>query len=159
MATSKSNDSDPFAAALRILTGRDRSEAELSEKLRQLGFSAAEIAEAVGKCLDYNYLNDQRYALERAKSLLRRGRSVGRKAILDLQRRGIDESTARQALELASEEFDNEQILCELLQRRFRDFNYQTANEKLRRRVVGYFQRRGFSLDEIFTVLKKESKD
>lgn len=158
MATSNSNVSDPFATALRLLTGRDRSEAELSAKLRQLGFSAPEIAATLEKCRGYNYLNDQRYALERARALLRNGRGVGRKVLLDLRRRGIDETTAIQALEEASGEFETTQLLHDQLQRRFPDFDYQTADERLRRRVVSFFQRRGFTLGEIFQVIKGESE-
>jgi len=153
-ATSNSNASDAFATALRLLTGRDRSAAELSNKLRQLGFCAPEIDSAIEKCRDYNYLNDQRYALERSRALLRSGRGVGRKILLDLRRRGIDEATANQALDEASQEFATNQLLQEQLQRRFPNFDYQSADQNLRRRVVSYFQRRGFTLDEIFSIIK-----
>lgn len=156
MATSSSNASDPFATALRLLTGRDRSEAELSAKLRQLGFSALEIDTTIAKCRDYNYLNDQRYALERARALFRSGKGVGHKVLLDLRRRGIDEATAVQALEETSSEFETRQLLREQLQRRFPNFDYLAADDKLKRRVISYFQRRGFVLGEIFSVLKGE---
>lgn len=156
MATSSSNASDPFATALRLLTGRERSEAELSAKLRQLGFSATDIETAIAKCRDYNYLNDQRYALERARALFRTGRGVGYKVLLDLRHRGIDEPTAIQALEQANSEFETSQLLRDQLQRRFPNFEYLTADDKLKRRVVSHFQRRGFALGEIFSVLKDE---
>ena len=156
MATSSSNDSDAFATALRLLTGRDRSEAELSAKLKQLGFSAAEIETALEKCRGYNYLNDQRYALERARALLRNGKGVGRKVLFDLRRKGIDEATASQALETLESEFDTVQLLSEQLERRFPNFNYHQADERQRRKVVSYFQRRGFSLGEIFQVIKTD---
>jgi regulatory protein len=158
MGTSNSNASDPFAAALRLLTGRDRSEAELSAKLRQLGFSASEIETAIEKCREYNYLDDQRYARERAKSLLRNGKGVGRKVLLDLRRKGIDEVTAVQALEAANEEFASDQLLRDQLQRRFPEFDYQTAEERQRRRVISFLQRRGFTLGEIFSVIKHQTK-
>ncbi len=152
---SKSSVSDPFATALKLLTRRDRSEAELRDKLRQLGFSACAIESCIEKCRDYNYLDDQRYALERARALLRSGRGVGRKVLLDLRRRGIDETTAQQALETSSAEFPPEQLLRDQLERRFPDFDYAAADEAERRRVVGFFQRRGFSWGEIFTLLKE----
>jgi len=157
MATSSSNASDPFAAALRLLTGRDRSEAELSAKLQQLGFSASAIETTIEKCREYKYLDDRRYALERARSLLRNGKGVGRKVLLDLRRKGIDEAIAAQALETASEEFASDQLLREQLLRRFPDFDYYSANQRQRRRVISYFQRRGFSLDEIFSVIKQQA--
>jgi len=156
MATSNSSGSDPFASALRLLTGRDRSEVELSAKLRQLGFSAAEIEATIAKCREYNYLNDQRYAIERARSLFRSGRGVGRKVLLELRRRGIDEATATEALEQITNEFEISALLTEQLQKRFPDFDYQSADEKQRRRVISFFQRRGFALGEIFQILKQQ---
>ena len=158
MTASKSTGSDPFAAALRLLTGRDRSEAELREKLKQRGFSAATITATIEKCRDYKYVDDRRYALERSRALLRSGRGVGAKILLDLRRRGIDETTASQALEAAGSEFDPDQLLREQLQRRFPDFRYAGAEAKQRRRVVSFLQRRGFSLGQIFNILKHETE-
>ncbi|SHJ73607.1 regulatory protein [Malonomonas rubra DSM 5091] len=158
MATSNSKDSDIFATALRLLTGRDRSEAELTAKLKQLGFSASAIDGCLEKCREYNYLNDERYATERARALMRSGKGVGRKVLLDLRRRGIDDATAEQALEKIGQEFETDQLLRQQLERKFPGFDYQAANEKQRRRVVSYFQRRGFGLGEIFQVIKKVPK-
>ncbi|HEY5673647.1 MAG TPA: regulatory protein RecX [Malonomonas sp.] len=154
MATSTSSGADPFAAALRLLTGRDRSEAELRDKLKQFGFSAEAIATAIEKCREYNYLDDRRYALERSRAMLRSGRGVGIKILLELRRRGIDEATATAALETAAAEFDSEQLLRDQLQLRFPGFCYVTADAKQRRRVVSFFQRRGFSLELIFNLLR-----
>ena len=158
MATSNSKDSDAFAAALRVLTRADRSEAELRNKLKQFGFSAPAIDCAVEKCLDYKYLDDSRYALERARSMFRSGRGIGQRVLLDLRRRGIDGATAGQALETVSTEFAVDRLLREQLERRFPDFNYHNSDERQRRRVISYFQRRGFKLGEIFSVLKAEAE-
>ena len=157
MARSRSNASDPFAAALRLLTLRDRSEAELRRKLKQFGFSLSAIDEAVDKCLEYAYLDDSRYAKERARTLMRSGRAVGQKIRQDLYRRGLSEALIHQALEYVESELSAEQILQDQLERRFPDFDYSTADEKHRRRVVSYFQRRGFHLDQIFACIKNPS--
>lgn len=158
MDRSKSNDSKSFAAALRLLTRRDRSETELRQKLERFGFSHPAIEAAVKQCKDYNYLNDDRYAVERARSLMRTGRGVGRKIKLDLQRRGIEATIIDQALETAEKEFPTDHILREQLTRRFPSFNYFTADNREKRRVIGFFQRRGFSLEEIFIILKEDSE-
>ncbi len=154
MAKSKSNASDPFASALRLLSSRDMSEAELRRKLARFGFSTHEIDDAVSKCREYDYLDDQRYALLRARSLAQSGKGVGRKIVLDLKQRGIDETTACQALEKIAIETPPEQVMRDLLERRFSNFNYHQAEDRERRRVVGYLLRRGFSLDLIFSVLR-----
>lgn len=150
---SKSTASDACAAALRLLTGRDFSEAGLRKKLLQLGFSAENVEAACRYCHQYRYLDDQRYALERARQLMRSGRGIGRKILYDLRQRGIDEHTAAAALEQVGEEFDPLALLREQLQLRFPGFVYHQADEKLKRRVFSYFQRRGYRLDQLFTVL------
>ena len=156
MDKSKSNASRAFSAALRLLTRRDRSETELRQKLEQFGFSLAAINTAIEKCREYNYLDDSRYATERARSLMRNGRGVGRKISLDLHRRGIEETLIQQAISTAEEEFSPTNLLQEQLHRRFPNFNYTTADNRERRRVIGFFQRRGFNLDQIFSVIKNE---
>lgn len=155
MARSNSNASDPFAAALRLLTRRDRSEAELRDKLSQFGFSASAIDATLERCRACNYLDDRRYALHRARALIRTGRGVGKKVLLDLQRRGIDAETAEQALAEAMKEHSTQQLLVDLLDRRFPGFDFSAAEERERRRVISYLQRRGFPLGEIFSALNQ----
>ena len=157
MDKSKSKDSNAFAAALRILTRRDRSETELRKKLKQFGFSLPAIETAIEKCREYNYLDDNRYATERARALMRSGRGVGAKILLDLRRRGVDEAITRHALEVVEKEFSACDLLREQLNRRFPNFNYANASNRERQRVIGFFQRRGFSLEQVFTILKEES--
>lgn len=159
MRNSRSTATNPRATALRLLTSRDRSEAELKQKMLQLGFSAEQAEDARKYCLEYGYLNDQRYALERTRMLMRNGRGVGTKILQDLRQRGIDEQYAQAALEQASEEFDTFELLKQQLERRFPGFNYRQAEEKLKRRVVSYFQRRGYHLDQIFSVLNTHRDD
>lgn len=153
MRNSKSTAPDPRATALRLLTGRDRTEAELQKKLLQLGFSAEQAEDARDYCREYGYLDDRRYALERSRMLMRSGRGVGSKILFDLRKRGINDTIARTALEQAGEEFDAHALLKEQLERRFPDFSYSQADNKLKRRVVSYFQRRGYRLEQIFSVL------
>jgi regulatory protein len=151
---SKSNVSDLLARALRILGRRDHSEAELRQKLERFGFSASVLDEVIERCYSYNYLNDERYAQVKSREMLRNGRGVGPKILFELRRRGIKENLAHAALQSASEEIPPEEVFRQQLERRFPNFNYAAANDKERRRVVGYFQRRGFDLGTIFNLLK-----
>ncbi len=155
MTKSKSSASDPFPAALRLLTRCDRSETELRQKLEQRGYSSSAIDTAISKCREYNYLDDRRYAAERARSMMRSGRGVGPRIMLELRRRGIDETTARQAVEAAESELFTDQVLHDLLSRRFPTFDYATADDRERRRLIGFFQRRGFTLEQIFSLIKE----
>ncbi len=154
MAKSKSNASDLFARALRILGRRDHSEAELRQKLERYDFPTSAIDETIERCYSYNYLNDKRYAQAKSREMLRNGRGVGPRILLELRRRGIKESLAHEALQSATEEIPPEDIFLQQLERRFAGFSYTEASDKERRRVVSYFQRRGFDLGTIFTLLK-----
>ncbi|MFO7766606.1 MAG: regulatory protein RecX [Pelovirga sp.] len=157
MTPPRSNASDAFSVALRLLSRCDRSEAQLREKLKQRGFTGNAIAATIERCYHYNYLDDQRYALMRARELMRSGKGVGGRILRDLHQRGIDEETAHAALDQATEEFSLEDLFQQQLSRRFPAFCYAAASAKERRRVVNYFQRRGFPLEDIFTWLKQTS--
>ena len=151
---SKSNASDLFARAVRILGRRDHSEAELRQKIERFGFSASVVDEVIDRCYSYNYLDDERYAQAKSREMLRNGRGVGPRILLELRRRGIKESLAHQALQSATQEITPEEVFLQQLERRFANFNYSAASDKERRRVVSYFQRRGFELGTIFSLLK-----
>ena len=155
MTPPTSNASDAFSVALRLLSRCDRSEAQIREKLKQRGFAADEIATAIERCHHYRYLDDHRYALTRARALMRTGKGVGGRILRDLRQRGIDDNTARTALDQVADEFSLEGLFQQERTRRFPTFCYSTASAKERRRVVSYFQRRGFPLDDIFTWLKQ----
>ncbi len=155
METLKSNVSELFAHAVRILGRRDHSETELRQKLKKFGFSAEATDETIERCYHYDYLDDNRYAHARCREMLRNGRGVGPKVLLELRRRGIKDSLAHEALQAAIEEISPEEVFLQQLERRFAGFCYREASDKERRRVLNYFQRRGFDLGTIFSLLKK----
>ena len=147
---------DPWPAALRILTGRDYSQAELRRRLLDKGFEPALTDEALRRCLELGYLDDARYALNRANSLMARGRAVGHRILADLQQHGVSKEIACQALDKARETCNENQLLASLVERRFPDFNYNSAPAKERRRVVNFLQRRGFTIDCIMDLLTRK---
>lgn len=148
--------SDPWPAALRILTRRDYSLAELRQRLVDKGFEQGRIDEVLQRCLALGYLDDARYALNRATSLLSRGRAVGPRILADLRRHGVSEELACQALDKARAACDEDQLLRSLLERRFPDFQYDSAPARERRRVVNFLQRRGFALGRIMAQLTRK---
>jgi regulatory protein len=152
----KPDGTDPWPAALRILTRRDHSQLELRQRLTDKGFDPTRIDDALQRCLELGYLDDDRYALNRAISLMNQGRAVGKRVLLDLRQHGVNEETAIRALEKAREACDEEHLLASLLERRFADFNYNSAPAKERRRVVHFLQRRGFSIDRIMSQLTRK---
>ena len=152
----KPDRTDPWPAALRILTRRDYSQSELRQRLTDKGFDPERIESALQRCLELGYLDDARYALNRATSLMNQGRAVGKRVLLDLRQHGVNEETANRALQQAREACDEEQLLASLLERRFANFNYDSAPAKERRRVVHFLQRRGFTIDRIMAQLTRK---
>ncbi|MBD1401515.1 regulatory protein RecX [Pelovirga terrestris] len=157
MTIPPSSASDAFSVALRLLGRCDRSEAQIREKLKQRGFSSSAIATAIERCYDYRYLDDRRYALGRARSLMCNGKGVGGRILADLRQRGITDELARAALDEVSSEFRLEDLFHQELSRRFPNFCYGSASANERRRLINYFQRRGFALCDIFTWLQQTS--
>jgi regulatory protein len=147
---------DPWSAALRWLTRRDYSHAELRQRLLDKGFDPTGIEKALQRCLEHGYLDDARYARNRAASLMAQGRAVGPRILADLRQHGIDEDLACQALELARAACDEDELLRQLLGRRFPAFDYDSAPAKERRRVVHFLQRRGFPLGRIMAQLTRK---
>lgn len=146
----------PLAAALRLIAFRDRSEQDLAGRLRRKGYDETAICTTLQRCRELGYLDDIRFARQRAKILMSSGRAVGSRLLAELKQQGLDEQTARTAIAEVDDEIDQEQLLADTLQRRFADFCYAEADDRQRRRVIQYFLRRGFTLTRILTLLKEE---
>ncbi len=148
--------SDPWPVALRLLTRCDRSTAELRNKLLDRDFAVDRVEATLERCRELGYLDDARFAARRAASLMNQGRAVGHRILADLRRCGISEELAARALETARSEHDEDRILASLVERRFPGFDYDTAPEREKRRVVHFLQRRGFPLGLIMDRLKRK---
>ena len=146
-------------AALNLLARRDHSSVELSRKLAAKGFPAEEIEAALSRLHGLCYLDDRRYAEQWAIRAVREGTAVGPRLRLELRRRGIPQEIAESAMAAAVESLDERQALGELLRRRFAGFDAATATQQEKRRIVGWFQRRGFSLAAIFDTLRVAGED
>jgi regulatory protein len=114
--------SEAIAAALRLLTHRSRSEQELTTRLRDKGFAPPSIEAALERCRHWGYLNDERFALERSRRLLREGKAVGWRLQADLRQRGLSDELARTAAETAGRELPVRELLAKVLARRFPTF-------------------------------------
>jgi regulatory protein len=152
----KTGRGSPWATALRILTRSDHSQAELRKRLANQGYDAEPIEATLQRCLALGYLDDERYAMTRAVSLMNRGRAVGHRVLADLRQRGVSEELAEQALAAAREACDEDALLADLLTRRFPEFNYDTAAAGEKRRVVNFLQRRGFETGRILDHLMRK---
>ncbi len=143
-----------FTRALDILSRRDHSEAELTLKLRRKGVGEEEIEAVVARLRELGYLNDRRLAERIAESALADGRMVGPRLSRELFRRGIPRDLAAEAMARASEGYDSREALRELLSGKFPSFDPSAADAREKRRVVSWFQRRGYPLSAILEALR-----
>jgi regulatory protein len=148
-----------MTAALRLLARQSRSEHDLSARLLRKGFTDGEVAGALLRCRQLGYLDDQRFALERSRRLLREGKAVGWRLQADLRQRGIPEEVARTAAENAGRELPVQELLATVLTRRFPNFVYPQAADREKRRVLDYLLRRGFPRGLILAYFQNREDD
>jgi len=139
-----------LASALRILTRRDMSSAELSHRLTGRGFPEALAGETVARLQEMGYLDDRRFARQWAESAIRNGRGYGPRLRMELARQRVPDEIAAEVLASLAAEYDETDTLARLLARKFAGFNPSSTTDREKRRVVQYLQRRGFSIAAIF---------
>ena len=138
-----------FDQSLRLLTRRDHSVAELRRKLALRGYAPATVETVLDRLTRLGYLDDRRFATLWAEAALRGGKGVGPRLRQELQRRGVASELIAETLEQLASEHDEHQVLADLVARRFAGFDPVRADDRERRRVYGFLQRRGFSLSTI----------
>lgn len=129
-------------AALKLLAKRMLSRHELDAKLKRLGYSEAEIADAAELARSYGYLNDATLA----EAVVREAERTGHGPAWVLQtllRRGVAESVAA-AAERTAQTKARERAEALLIQR----FGMTAQlDESARRRAQRFLAGRGFSAD------------
>jgi regulatory protein len=137
--------------AMLLLEHMDRTEKGLSDRLRQAGFSAEAVEDAMNYVRSYGYLNDLRYA---ENYISFRINSKSRQKILqELAGKGIDRETALSAWESAAE-VEAPDELAVLRSTVLKKCQEETVlDEKAMRRLQSFLLRRGFSYGDISHVL------
>jgi regulatory protein len=126
-------------AALRLLTYRPRSEAELRYRLARRGLPPLVVQEAVARLREQGLLDDEafaRYWVEARQQSSPRGRRLLRR---ELAAKGIATETTRQALATVAEE-EAARRAAETKASHLHDVDYAT----FRRRLGQFLLRRGF---------------
>lgn len=150
--------SGAYAHALRLLTVRARSAADVRRRLHKKDYSQEQIDAAIARCQELNYINDPHTAHERTRALMREGK-VGARVRQQLFKEGFEESDIEAAIEHCMREFDEHEILAQVFARRFDRHKTDLLDPRQRRRIVGYLQRRGFSLNKILEHIHERLRD
>jgi len=142
--------------ALRILTRRDHSRYELVQKLKQRGFSRADIDDAVASCERFDYINDERTLQVYIRQLKHKG--YGKKRIqLELKKKGFRSSHIQGILNQAVSETDEMDGAERIFKKNLKRFEREPEALKRRAKIYRFLHARGFSPAIIAEMVKKYS--
>ncbi len=142
-------------AGLRLLARRELTEAQLRERLRARNHPPDEVDAAVAHLRASGALDDARAARAFASTAVRvKGR--GRLRVLrELEAAGIDQATARDAVEAALAETDEPALLDRAIARRL---SGPVRDQAHLRRLHQYLVRLGFPSAEALAALRKRRR-
>ena len=136
--------SDAFRYALRLLSYRGRSRAELQKKLAGKGFGPQEAGEALSRLEALGYINDSALA-ESLSGQARERKLLGRRAAAAfMAARGVPKGITQSALE----DYDELPGALKLAGKKLRAMD-GLAPEVQARRLSGALARRGYSTQTI----------
>jgi regulatory protein len=148
---------DTYVAALKMLAGRELSEAQVRQRLARRRHDEESIDAAIARLKADGSLDDERAAGAMARSqrsLKKRGKLRVKR---EIEAAGIAASIARRAVDEAFAGVDAEALLSEALARRLRG-KARIADDKEFQRLYRYLLRQGFEADHVLTVLRKRSR-
>jgi len=145
-----------YLKALRFLSRQDYTSQAMAGKLQKCGFSNTDIESAVNRLIESGYINDRQYAERIVTTARNSGRFAGYRLYQELRRRGLPADLIDELLqENPVDEVRELENARYLIQRRYAGFDPHTADERERRRVAGFLQRRGYAFDCISKVIDK----
>lgn len=140
-------------ACLRLLAVRARSRHELLTALERKGFSEPVRTVALEQVTGWGYLDDERFARDRAAALLQKGKHGPQAVEQRLQAHGLSREVASEAVAQARDamEFDAETAARQVLEQR--GLSGRKLEPKEHARAGRLLFSRGFSEDVIQRVL------
>lgn len=141
-------------AAYKILSYRDHSTHEISQKLRAKGFSEETITETLQFLKEIQLLDDQKFASEWSRFRIERGHYGPIRLRRELLSKGLPPEEVEDVIRRLSEEYDPiPQIETALTQRYKKCSDLQ--DPKCRRRAFDYLRRKGYETHNILAVFRK----
>ena len=134
--------------ALSLLTDMDRTERQLSDRLKRAGFSDQVIEETMRYVREYGFVNDNRYA-ENYLDYYRDKRSK-RRIRMDLLKKGASSESIDRAFEMYGD-YDERPLI--LKTGRKKCASLREDDPRRRDRMISFLAGRGFSMSDIFDVV------
>lgn len=143
--------------ALRLLSIKDYSEAQLKKKLKEYYYSEATINRILEKMKFYGMINDERYAEKYIHDSLNIKKVGRRKIAFDLKSKGIPDSITKEMDIDEETEFENAAFLAE------KKLKSLKKDEKQKEKLYRYLISKGFDYDTanraVSNILKDRESD
>ena len=149
---SKGNYQKAFYSALRILTGRDHSKYELSQKLKQRGFTREDIEKAVSECERFDYINDERTSRVYIRQRILKGYGVKR-IRHEMKKKGLRGKRIQNILSEIVSDADEQEGADRILKKNIKRFERESDLKKRRDKIYKFLYARGFSQETIRKLL------
>ena len=144
--------------ALRWLTARELSEAQVRERLEQRGYTAAAISPAVERLKKERTIDDRRAATAVARTEARVRRHGPRRVMAKLVAMRIDRDLAKEVVRDLFGESDEQELLEAALERRLRGKPERLKDPSERRKLLAYLVRQGFSASAASGLLRQRAR-
>lgn len=154
--TDLTSEIEAYRAALLLLNRRDYTSSRLCELLSGKGFDLQPVNVAIGRLQQEGWLNDKRFAERFAESATATGRYFGQRLRQEMLRRGFATQLVYETLDALNENNNEVEDAFRLLKQKFNAFSYRNADDKEKRKIFGYLQRKGFSFSSIMSAMKQE---
>jgi len=145
--------------AFLLLSLRPHSEKELEKKLREKGFPAVVIKEALEKLHDLKYLNDASFANGWARNLAVNKLWGNRKIITSLREKGVAAQFIDDAIAAARLEISEEEAITALVRKKAAKKNPVAFDIKEKQRIFQNLMGRGFPPGLILNKLGKAGEE
>ena len=136
--------------ALRLLEFRSHSERELKDKLKRAGAETGDIDKVLDFCRRYKFVDDESYAIRKAKDLKNLKHYGKRRIEQELYSRGISRENISIALEELNFE-EEEDTLYPLVKKKLNN-NFE---KKSIDRTMRYFIYRGYEISDIKNCIER----
>jgi regulatory protein len=146
-----------YVDAVKMLSRRELSEAQIRERLGRRGHSEATIESAVARLREAHAIDDARVAEAIARNQIATKRRGRRRAEQQIRQAGIAPEIARRATRAVSETVDSDAQIEISLAKRLRGSN-QLTDEKAFRRLYRYLVGQGFEPDRVLSILRKHQR-
>ncbi len=144
-----------YLAGLRMLGRQDYATGSLFCKLARR-FSDAEAEAAVERLTTEGFLKDRSYGERFIASARESGRFTGYRLRQEMCRRGFSAELIDELLQSFPSERESElETARSLVSRRYPGFDSRVQDEREKRRISGFLQRRGYSFDIISNLLAR----